>query len=99
MRTLFERRRYFDAIFIRNLRNGFITYPSLLEDLGVRSPARHIRDFNTFPTSFLHNKYPSVRCSLAANEVINNVNMFTNHFFNINFPTSLLIGIRRVLLI
>jgi hypothetical protein len=42
-----------------------------------------------FCTSFSRNKRPSVRCALAANEMIIIINMFENHFHNINLRVNL----------
>jgi hypothetical protein len=48
LHTLYERRRYFDLIFINNFYNGYITCPSLLETVSIRVPSKKLRDFSTF---------------------------------------------------
>jgi hypothetical protein len=80
---------YFEALFIRNFYNGFITCPSLLEAVGIRFPVINIRGFNTLYTSFLHNKCLSARWVSASDEMPNNVNVFDNNFLNINLLVNL----------
>jgi hypothetical protein len=79
------RRLYFEALFIRNIYNDFITYTYILETLGITFPVINIGDFIAIMTSFFfRNKCPSVCLVLAANEIRSNVSMFDNHFFNIS---------------
>jgi hypothetical protein len=80
LNILQERRRNFDVLFIRNVCNGFIACPSLLQTVGIRVPNKNFRYFNTFYTLFSYSKCPSVHCALATNEIRNrpNVNMFDN---------------------
>jgi hypothetical protein len=52
LRTLFVKRAYLEALFIRNIYNGFVAYPTPLEAVGIRVLARNIRDFNTFSLRF-----------------------------------------------
>jgi hypothetical protein len=47
MHVLFTTRRYFMVLLIRNIYNGFIACPSLLEAVGIRVTVRNIIDFNT----------------------------------------------------
>jgi hypothetical protein len=49
-------------------------------------------------TSFSHNKCPSVRCALAANEVSNNVDKFYNNLFYTNILLNWLTGSYTILL-
>jgi hypothetical protein len=49
LNALHERRRYFDILFTRNVHNGFITCPSLLETVGIRVPNKNLERLQYFP--------------------------------------------------
>jgi hypothetical protein len=68
------------VLFTRKLYNNLITCPSLLGALRVRVPLRNILDFNTFYTSFSRDKYPSVHCAVAVNEIYN-ISISDSHYF------------------
>jgi hypothetical protein len=48
----FERRHYLEALFIRNIFDGFIACPSLLEFTGIGFAVTNITDCNIFHNSF-----------------------------------------------
>jgi hypothetical protein len=50
--TSFEIRRHFEALFIINVSNGFITCPSLLEAVGIRVSVTSIRHLIPFILHF-----------------------------------------------
>jgi hypothetical protein len=50
----------YEIFFLKNIYNGFIIRPSLLEAAGIRVPVRNNRHFNTFYISFPRNECPSV---------------------------------------
>jgi hypothetical protein len=80
--------RFVETWLIWKVYNLFIICLSLLETAGVRISVRNIRNFNNFSISLSRDKFPSVRCVLTSNE-ISNVDIFDDHFLNINFLASL----------
>jgi hypothetical protein len=54
----------------------FEILPSVLEVVGLRVPARHIRDFVLFNVCSLCKNCPSARCASAANVVCRDVDVF-----------------------
>jgi hypothetical protein len=57
--TLHKRRRYFHILFTRNVDNGFMICPSLLQIVGIRVPNKNPRDFGIF-----HTPFPRSICSI-----------------------------------
>jgi hypothetical protein len=59
------------------------TSPPLLKVVGIKVPIRNTGDFNPSHALISCNKCPSVHFSLATYEIFN-INMFDNHFSDIN---------------
>jgi hypothetical protein len=84
--TLRMRRHSIDALFLTQDYFGFKFCPSVLEIVGLRVPARHIRDFALFNVCSSSKNCPSARCASAANVVCRDVEVFRagnvhlNHF-------------------
>jgi hypothetical protein len=77
--AFFVRRRHFEALFIRNIYNGFITCPSLWKPLVSEFQSETLENL----ISFVLLLCDICHWALAAND---------NLFFNINFLLLLLIG-------
>lgn len=73
-----------DALLIRKVYKEFISCPSLLGTLSIRVSVINVRDFNAFHNLFSRNKYLFVCCSLTANEICNNVNIYDIYLINMN---------------
>jgi hypothetical protein len=65
-----------DALFLTEISFGLKFYPSVLEIIGLRVPARYIRDFVLFNVCSSRKNCPSARCASAANVVCKDVDVF-----------------------
>jgi hypothetical protein len=80
MLTLHNRRHHFDALFLINVARIATYCPSVLETVGIRVPARNIRNFNFLASSSNH--CPSSRCVSAA--VCKRTDIFSNSCLSAN---------------
>jgi hypothetical protein len=62
LRTLYSRRRHFDALFLTNVFKSIISCSSLFDSVSVRIPNRIIRDYSTFIVNHNFTVSPSARC-------------------------------------
>jgi hypothetical protein len=69
------RLRYFEALFIRIIYDGFITCCSLSETVGIRVPVRNVETPEPFIIRFHVTDILLLAAPLAANEMCN-VNLF-----------------------
>jgi hypothetical protein len=69
LHTLRIRRHRLDALFLTQVYFGLKFCPSVLEIVGLRVPARYIRDFAVFNVCSSCKNCPSARCASAANVV------------------------------
>jgi hypothetical protein len=69
LHTLCIRRHHLDALFLTQVYFGLKFCPPVLEIVGLRVPARYIRDFALFNVCFSCKNCPSARCASAANVV------------------------------
>jgi hypothetical protein len=76
LHSLHMRRHRLDALFLTQVCFGFKFCPSVLEIVGLRVPARYIRDFTLFIVCSSCNNCPSARCASAANVVCRDVDVF-----------------------
>ncbi|PNF20040.1 hypothetical protein B7P43_G05817 [Cryptotermes secundus] len=76
LHTLCTRRHRLDALFLIQVYFGSKFCPSALEIVGLRVPARYIRDFALFNVCSLFTNCPSARCAAAANVVCRDVDVF-----------------------
>ncbi|PNF32147.1 hypothetical protein B7P43_G02842 [Cryptotermes secundus] len=76
LHTLCTRRHRLDALFLIQVYFGSKFCPSALEIVGLRVPARYIRDFALFNVCSLFKNCPSARCAAAANVVCRDVDVF-----------------------
>jgi hypothetical protein len=76
LHTLYIRRHRLDAFFLTQVCFGLKFCPSVLEIVGLRVPARYIRDFALFNVCSLSKNCPSARCASAANVVCRDVDVF-----------------------
>jgi hypothetical protein len=82
------KRHRLDALFLTQVYFGFKFCPSVLEIVGLRVPARYIRDFALFNVCFSRKNCLSARCASAANVVCRDVDVFgarnvlINRFYN-----------------
>jgi hypothetical protein len=76
MRTLCMRRHRLDAFFLPEVYRGVKFCPSVLGIVGLRVPARYIRDFAMFNVCSSSKNCPSARCASAANVVCKDVDVF-----------------------
>jgi hypothetical protein len=76
LHALRMRRHRLDALFLTQVYFGFIFCPSVLEIVGLRAPARYIRDFALFNVCSPFKNCPSARCASAANVVCKDVDVF-----------------------
>jgi hypothetical protein len=80
------RRHRLDELFLTKVYFGFKFYPAVLEIVGLRVPARYIRDFALFNVCSSSKTCPSARCASAADVVCKDVDVFGagkvhfNHF-------------------
>jgi hypothetical protein len=70
------RRHGLDALFSTQVYFGFKFCPSVLEIVGLRVPARYIRDFALFNVCSSSKNIPSARCASAADVVCRDVDVF-----------------------
>jgi hypothetical protein len=70
------RRHRLDAFFLLQVYFGFKFCPSLLEIVGLRVPARYVRDFSLFNVCSSGKNCPSARCASAAKMVFKEVDVF-----------------------
>jgi hypothetical protein len=70
------RRHRLDALFPTQVFFGLKFCPSVLEIVGLRVPARYIRDFALFNVCSSCKNCPSGRCASAANVVCRDVDVF-----------------------
>jgi hypothetical protein len=76
LHTLRTRRDRLDALFLLQVYFGSKFCPSVLEIVGLRVPARYIRDFALFNVCSSTKNCPSARCAAAANAVCKEVDVF-----------------------
>jgi hypothetical protein len=74
--TLRMRRHRLDALFFIQVYLGSKFCPSVLETVGLRVPARYIRDFAWFNFCPSSKNCPSARCASAANVVCRDFDVF-----------------------
>jgi hypothetical protein len=67
---------HLDALFLTEVYFGLKFCPSILEIVGLRVPARYIRDFALFNVCSSYKNCPSARCASAANVVCRDVDVF-----------------------
>jgi hypothetical protein len=83
--TLHMRRHRFDTLFLTQVYFGLKFCPSVLEFVGLRVPARYIRDFALFNVCSSSKTCPSARCASAANivcrdlDILRAKNVLLNH--------------------
>jgi hypothetical protein len=75
LHTLFIRRHRLDALFLTQVYFGLKFCPSVLEIVGLRVPARYIRDFALFNVCSSSTNCPFARCASAANVVCRDVDV------------------------
>jgi hypothetical protein len=79
---------YHYTLFLTPVYFGFKFCLSVLEIVGLRVPARYIRDFALFSVCFACKICPSAGCASAANFVCKDVDVFgarnilLNHLYN-----------------
>jgi hypothetical protein len=76
LHTLRIRRHRLDALFLTQVYFGLKFCPSVLEIVGLRVPARYVRDFALFNVCTSCKNCPSARCASAANVVCKDVDVF-----------------------
>jgi hypothetical protein len=76
LQTLRMMRHRLDALFLTQVYSGSKFCPSVLEIVGLRVPARYIRDFALFNVCSSNKNCPSARCASAANVVCQDVDVF-----------------------
>jgi hypothetical protein len=76
LHTLQERRNHLDALFLIQVYSGSIFCPSAFEIVGLRVPARYIRDFPIFKVCSVSKNSPSARFASAANADCSDVDVF-----------------------
>jgi hypothetical protein len=69
------RRHRLDALFLSEVYCGVKFCPSVLEIVGLRVPARYIRDFAMFNVCSSSKNCPSARCASAAIVVCKDVDV------------------------
>jgi hypothetical protein len=85
--TLRMRWHRLDVLFLNQVYSGSKFCPSVLEIVGLRVPARYLRDFALFNVCSLCENCPSASCASAANVVCRDVDVFgarnvlLNHFY------------------
>jgi hypothetical protein len=62
--------------FFTQVYRGSKFCPSVLEIVGLRVPARYVRDFTLFCVSSSSRYCPSARCASAANAVCRDIDIF-----------------------
>jgi hypothetical protein len=62
-----------------NAYKGKINCYSIMDDVGIRVPARQIREFRTFSVSSALRHSPSTRCAIAANDICRSVDVFSKN--------------------
>jgi hypothetical protein len=68
---------FYVVLFIKNIFNNFIAFPSLIEDeAAIRA---HVRDCSIFTALFSHGRYFSGCCALATSEIFNSMDMVDNN--------------------
>jgi hypothetical protein len=92
------------ALFLTEVYFGFKFCPSVLEIVGLRVPARHVRDFGLFSVCSSSKNGPPVRCASAANVVCRDADVLTSRtlssviFYNILLLLLLLLIITIIIL-
>jgi hypothetical protein len=76
LHTLYIRRHRLDALFLAQVYFDLKFCPCVLEIVGLRVPARYIRDFALFNVCSSSKNCPSARCASAANVVCRDVDVF-----------------------
>jgi hypothetical protein len=76
LRALRTRRHHLDARFLIQVYLGSKFCPSVLEIVGLRVPARYIRDFALFYVCSSCENCPSAGCASAANAVCTDADVF-----------------------
>jgi hypothetical protein len=76
LHTLRMRRHRLDALFLTQVYIGIKFCPSVLEFVGLRVPARYIKDFALFNVCSSCKNCSSARCASAANAVCRDVDVF-----------------------
>jgi hypothetical protein len=71
------RKHQLDAPSFVQAYRGLISRTSLLKNVSLRVPTRHVRDFTTFSVS-PSNKHCPARCAYAANAVGKDLDMFAS---------------------
>jgi hypothetical protein len=79
LHTLRKRRDHLDALFLIQVYLGSKLWPSVLENVGLRVPTRHLRDFPLFYVCPTIKNCPSARCASADNVVCRDFDVFRNH--------------------
>jgi hypothetical protein len=74
--TLHIRRQRLDDLFLIQVYFDLKFCPSVLEIVGLRVPARYIRDFALFNVCSSWKNCPSAQCASAANIVCRDLNVF-----------------------
>jgi hypothetical protein len=75
----------------------FFLLKSVLEIVGLRVPARYIRDFALFNVCFSSKNCPSARCALAANVVCKDIEVFGAGSFRINHLLYVIVAITIII--
>jgi hypothetical protein len=78
------RRHRLDALFLSEVYRGVKFCPSVLEIVGLRVPARYIRDYALFNVCSSSKNCPSARFASAANVVCKDVDVFRAGNVHIN---------------
>jgi hypothetical protein len=76
LQSLRKRRHRLDAIFFVQVYRGLKSCASLLENVSLRVPPSHIRDFSLFGVCPCNKHCPSARCACAANAVGKDFDIF-----------------------
>jgi hypothetical protein len=85
LHNLHMRRYRLDALFLTQVYVGFKFCPSVLEIVGLRVPARYIRDFALFNVCSSCKNCPSATCASAANIICRDVDIFGAGNVHLNF--------------
>jgi hypothetical protein len=76
LQSLRKRRHRLDALFFVQVYRGLKSRASLLENVSLRVPPSHIRDFSLFRVCASNKHCPSARCAYAANAVGKDLDIF-----------------------
>jgi hypothetical protein len=76
LHTLRMRRQHLDALFFIQVYRGSKFCPSVLENVGLRVPARRIGDFTLFSVCSSSRYCPSARCASSVNVVCKDIDVF-----------------------